>query len=57
MQVQDHILKSGVLIVDDKPANVALLEAILKGEGYENIQSVTDPRLVADLHTMAPSPD
>tara|TARA_B100000315_G_scaffold154810_1_gene143328 strand:- start:81 stop:1184 length:1104 start_codon:yes stop_codon:yes gene_type:complete len=50
MRLDDHILKASVLIVDDKPANVALLDAILKSEGYTNIQSVTDPRLVKELH-------
>ena len=50
MTLDDQIYDARVLIVDDKPANVALLEAILKGEGYTNVHSVTDPRLVEDLH-------
>jgi len=50
MSLKDQILKARILIVDDKPANVALLEAILKSDGYTNVQSVTDPRLVKELH-------
>ena len=50
MNLDEQILKASVLIVDDKPANVAQLEAILKSEGYTNIQSVTDSRLVKELH-------
>ena len=50
MELDTNINDARILIVDDKPANVALLEAILKGEGYTNVQSVTDSRLVEDLH-------
>ncbi|MDQ6623079.1 MAG: response regulator [Verrucomicrobiota bacterium] len=37
--------KMKIMIVDDEPLNVALLEDILAGSGYSRIQSVTDPRL------------
>jgi len=47
---QDALLKSRILIVDDKPANIALLDVILQGAGYTNVQSVSDPRLVRELH-------
>ena len=40
---------SKILIVDDEPANVALLEAILDQEGYSNVISTTDPRDVVGL--------
>ena len=50
MELDTNINDARILIVDDKPANVALLEAILKGEGYTNVQSVTDSRLLEDLH-------
>lgn len=33
-----------LLIVDDEPANVALLEEILRESGYTRVGSVTDPR-------------
>lgn len=35
---------ASILIVDDQPANVALLEAILNGSGFANFRSTTDPR-------------
>ena len=44
------ILKAKVLIVDDLPANVLLLERILGGAGYDSVTSTLDPRLVCALH-------
>jgi putative two-component system response regulator len=34
-----------VLVVDDEPANVALVESILERNGFTRIRSTTDPRL------------
>ncbi|MBL4748394.1 MAG: response regulator [Magnetovibrio sp.] len=45
----DIILAARILIVDDNPTNVMLLEDILDDEGYKNVQSVTDPRAVKGL--------
>lgn len=39
-----------ILIVDDNSANVALLEAILEEEDYEQLFSTTDPRDVVSLY-------
>jgi putative two-component system response regulator len=39
-----------ILIVDDQPANVELLEAILDGAGYKDVLGTTDPREVVRLH-------
>lgn len=39
-----------ILIVDDNPSNVALLEAVLDEEDYENIFSTTDPFAVLPLY-------
>lgn len=39
-----------ILIVDDQIANVQLLEMILKKAGYTNVTSLTDSRVVAELH-------
>jgi putative two-component system response regulator len=39
-----------ILIVDDQPANVELLEAILDGAGYKDVLGTTDPREVIRLH-------
>src|SRR4051812_21589949 len=36
--------KMRVLIIDDEPANVALLEGILGDSGYNRVQSITDSR-------------
>jgi putative two-component system response regulator len=41
--------KARILAVDDNPANVQLLEMMLKQEGYENVTSVTDSRKVKSL--------
>lgn len=38
-----------ILIVDDEPANVQLLERLLSGAGYREVSSTTDPTQVEDL--------
>ena len=45
-----EILNANILIVDDLPANVMLLEKMLAGVGYTNITSTMDPRTVCALH-------
>jgi DNA-binding response OmpR family regulator len=60
--------KMKVMIVDDEPVNVALLEDLLSESGYTRLQSVTDSRLVLStcdtfnpdlvlLDLMMPDPD
>jgi serine phosphatase RsbU (regulator of sigma subunit) len=44
------IFKAGVLIVDDQPANVRLLERTLAGAGYTSVTATTNPLEVCDLH-------
>ena len=44
------ILKAGILIVDDKAANVQLLEGMLRVAGYTAVHSTTDPNEVCCLH-------
>ena len=39
-----------ILIVDDQPANVRLLEHTLKRAGFADVMSMTDPRQVEALH-------
>jgi putative two-component system response regulator len=39
-------LTSRVLIVDDEPVNLALLQALLEAEGYTDIRCTSDPRSV-----------
>lgn len=45
---KDIIINSRILIVDDNPANVLLLERILQQSGYQHYQSLIDPRLIID---------
>lgn len=45
----ENFFSSKILIVDDNPANVLLLEGILQETGYEDIVCVTDPRQVEEL--------
>ena len=44
------ILKASILIVDDREANVSLLEQMLCGAGYDSVASTMDPREVCGLH-------
>ena len=45
-----EILNAAILIVDDQEANVMLLEAMLRNEGYQHITTTQDPRTVCALH-------
>jgi adenylate cyclase len=45
-----EILKAKILIVDDLPANVLLLERMLSGAGYASVTSTLDPHAVHGLH-------
>jgi len=47
---KQDLLDSRLLIVDDNPANVALLEYTLASEGYSSILSITDPRKAEKLY-------
>jgi DNA-binding response OmpR family regulator len=40
--------KMKILIIDDEPANVALLESILSDNGYTRVNSITDSRLASE---------
>jgi PAS domain S-box-containing protein len=44
------ILKANILVVDDRQANVELLEKILRGAGYLSVSSTRDPHEVCALH-------
>ena len=50
MITPSDIRRARILIVDDEPVNVQLLEFLLKTSGYEHVHSTTDPRQVAALH-------
>jgi len=45
-----NILDAKILIVDDEPANVRLLDQILQQEGYTSIRSTTDSREVVEIY-------
>ena len=45
-----EILQASILIVDDQEANVMLLEQMLRNEGYTNITTTQQPRLVRSMH-------
>ena len=42
-----------ILIIDDEPANLKLLERMLRGQGYQGLVLVDDPRDVIDLYRAA----
>lgn len=46
---REAIRAARILIVDDQPANIALLERVLQQGGYANICRTTDPRKALEL--------
>ena len=50
MRDVSDILQAKILVVDDQPANVLLLERMLVGAGYTSVTSTLDPRAVRELH-------
>jgi serine phosphatase RsbU (regulator of sigma subunit) len=44
------ILNAKILVVDDKPANILLLEGMLRVAGYTSVESTTDPNQVCELY-------
>jgi putative two-component system response regulator len=48
----EHYQTSNILIVDDEPANVLLLQSIFEAAGYTRIKTTTDPRQVSALVAM-----
>ena len=47
---QDELLDASILIVDDQPSNVMLLEQMLSNAGYRRVSSTMDPQAVCGLH-------
>lgn len=39
-----------ILVIDDEPANLALVEAVLAREGYAHVETLSDPRRAAERH-------
>ncbi len=50
MVTSADILNARILVVDDKEANVRLIEGMLRIAGYTSIESTTDPAKVCELH-------
>ncbi len=50
----DGILQARILVVDDEPVNVKLLEKMLQAEGYTNVHALTDPRDVKPSYQTQP---
>jgi CheY-like chemotaxis protein len=50
MNHEFDIFSARILIVDDQPANVALLEQLLHDTGYKNVSSTMAPQTVCALH-------
>ena len=44
------ILNAPILVVDDKEANLRLIEGMLRVAGYTSVHSTTDPNQVCELH-------
>ena len=49
MKLEPIQSEARLLIVDDEPANVVLLQYILRHAGYENLRTTTDPRQAMTL--------
>ncbi len=47
---ENHVLGARILIVDDQPANVALLQQLLQGAGYTRVSATMNPLEVCALH-------
>jgi putative two-component system response regulator len=48
------ILDASILIVDDEPANVLLLEKLLASQGYRHVSATTDPRRAIEIYRAQP---
>ena len=50
MVTSADILNADILVVDDKDANVRLIEGMLRVAGYTSVHSTTNPSEVCELH-------
>src|ERR1700675_1151286 len=50
MPSSTDISNARILVVDDKEANVRLIEGMLRIAGYGCVESTTDPNAVRELH-------
>ena len=54
MNNEFDIFNARILIVDDQPVNVQLLEQLLAESGYTQVSSTLDPQAVCGLHEAHP---
>ena len=47
---EEQFHRAKILIVDDEPPNIRLLEHLLKGKGYTCIEGITDPRKTVEVY-------
>jgi CheY-like chemotaxis protein len=52
MNNEFDIFNARILIVDDQPVNVQLLEQLLAETGYTQVSSTLDPQVVCGLHEL-----
>lgn len=50
MPIRDTILKAPILIVDDEPANIKLLQMMLQAGGFQQVHATGDPHAVEELY-------
>ena len=50
MVTSADILNAKILVVDDKEANISLIEGMLRVAGYTSVESTTDPNKVCELY-------
>jgi two-component system cell cycle response regulator len=50
MPSRQEILNAKILVVDDSPDNIDLMEEILREEGYTDVSSTMEPEQVCPLH-------
>src|SRR5262245_56023853 len=46
----EELKQSNILIIDDQPANISLLEQLLSLNGFRNTRSTTDSRKTLELY-------
>jgi DNA-binding response OmpR family regulator len=56
MNTPRKLTDARILAIDDEPANLALVQAVLTREGYRHLEVLSEPRLAPERH-LAFNPD